>query len=209
MNTEPNEKQPITKKQKTVLIVLAMIALCLFVTSVLVFWVLPNVLRSRFKLAYVDLIKTYSAEYDLDPALVCGVIYTESSFKADATSRVGAKGLMQIMPQTGAEIAQKLGEPFSEEMLYDPEVSIRYGCCYLREQLDRFDQNEAVTLAAYNAGPHRAALWISEYGLDSKGHIRYIPFGETDRYVDKVLQAKENYANLYAKELANDTEDGK
>ena len=205
--SEQSEKQPITKKQKTALIVLAMVAACLILTSVTVFWVLPTVLKARFKLAHVDLIKQYSETYDLDPALVCAVIYTESSFKENATSRVGAKGLMQIMPQTGQEIADALGEPFSEDRLYDPEVSIRYGCYYLREQLDRFDQNEAVTLAAYNAGPHRAELWISEYGLDSKGHIRYIPFGETDRYVDKVLQARENYANLYAKELAKDTED--
>ena len=124
-----------------------------------------------------------------------------------ATSRVGARGLMQIIPDTGREIAEALGESFSEERLYDPEVSIRYGCYYLREQMDRFDQNEAVTLAAYNAGPHRAELWIAEYGLNSKGHIRYIPFGETDRYVDRVLQAKENYANLYEKELAIDGED--
>ena len=204
---EQTEKQPITKKQKATLIVLAMIALCLIITSVTVFWILPGVLRARFRLAHVDLIKQYSEEYDLDPALVCAVIYTESSFKENAPSRVGAKGLMQIMPQTGQEIADALGEPFSEEMLYDPEVSIRYGCYYLREQLDRFDQNEAVTLAAYNAGPHRAQLWISEYGLDSKGHIRYIPFGETDRYVDKVLQVRENYANLYAKELALRTEE--
>ena len=204
---EQTEKQPITKKQKATLIVLAMIALCLIITSVTVFWILPVVLRARFRLAHVDLIKQYSEEYDLDPALVCAVIYTESSFKENATSRVGAKGLMQIMPQTGQEIADALGEPFSEEMLYDPEVSIRYGCYYLREQLDRFDQNEAVTLAAYNAGPHRAQLWISEYGLDSKGHIRYIPFGETDRYVDKVLQVRENYANLYAKELELRTEE--
>ena len=205
--SEQTEKQPITKKQKATLIVLAMIALCLIITSVTVFWILPVVLRARFRLAHVDLIKQYSEEYDLDPALVCAVIYTESSFKENATSRVGAKGLMQIMPQTGQEIADALGEPFSEEMLYDPEVSIRYGCYYLREQLDRFDQNEAVTLAAYNAGPHRAQLWISEYGLDSKGHIRYIPFGETDRYVDKVLQVRENYANLYAKELELRTEE--
>jgi soluble lytic murein transglycosylase len=204
---ETNEKQPITKKQKTVLIVLAMIAACLIITSVTVFWILPNVLKSRFKLEHVDLIKQYSEEYCLDPALVCGVIYTESGFKEDATSRVGAKGLMQIMPQTGQEIADALGEPFSEQNLYLADVSIRYGCYYLRQQLDRFDQNEAIALAAYNAGPHRAELWLSEYGLDSKGHIRYIPFGETDRYVDKVLQAKENYANLYAKELAIDTED--
>lgn len=205
--SEQQADRKISKKQRTVLIVLAMIAVCLIISAVTVFWVLPNVLRSRFKLEHADLIKAYSEQYELDPALVCGVIYTESGFRTNATSRVGAKGLMQIMPDTGREIAEALGETFDENNLFDPEVSIRYGCYYLREQLDRFDQNEAVTLAAYNAGPHRAELWISEYGLDSKGHIRYIPFGETDRYVDKVLQAKENYAMLYAKELAIDTED--
>lgn len=205
--SEQQADRKISKKQRTVLIVLAMIAVCLIISAVTVFWVLPNVLRSRFKLEHADLIKAYSKQYELDPALVCGVIYTESGFRTNATSRVGAKGLMQIMPDTGREIAEALGETFDENNLFDPEVSIRYGCYYLREQLDRFDQNEAVTLAAYNAGPHRAELWISEYGLDSKGHIRYIPFGETDRYVDKVLQAKENYAMLYAKELAIDTED--
>lgn len=205
--SEQTEKQAITRKQKTTLIVLAMIAACLIITSVTVFWVLPGVLKSRFKLEHVDAILRYSEEYQLDPALVCGVIYTESGFKESATSPVGARGLMQIMPKTGEEIAEALGEPFSEQNLYLADVSIRYGCYYLRQQLDRFDQNEAVALAAYNAGPHRAELWISEYGLDSKGHIRYIPFGETDRYVDKVLQAKENYANLYAKELAADTEE--
>lgn len=206
MNREPQENR-INKKQKAVLVVLSLIAVSLLVSAVLIFWVLPSVLRSRFKLNYTEQILRYSEEYDLEPSLVAGVIYTESSFNPNATSRVGARGLMQIMPDTGREIAEKLGEPFDEANLYDPETSIRYGCFYLREQLERFDQNVAVTLAAYNAGPHRASLWIAEYGLDSKGHIAYIPYGETDRYVKRVLQAQENYAHLYAKELTRKTED--
>ena len=208
MNESKQEQPHITKRQKTVLVVLSLIALCLIISSVLIFWVLPNVLRSRFRLDYVEQIQRYSAEYDLEPSLVAAVIYTESSFRPDATSRVGARGLMQIMPDTGREIAEALGEPFDEDALYQPEVSIRYGCYYLRKQLDRFDQNVAVTLAAYNAGPNRAALWLSEYGLDSNGRISYIPYGETDRYVKRVLQAQENYAGLYPKELSrNQTED--
>ena len=207
MSENTAETPRMTKKQRIALILLLLIAVSLIVTSVLVFWILPNVLRTRFKLEYADLIRTYSEEYDLDPTFVAGVIYTESSFQPRATSRVGARGLMQIMPETGRDIAQALGEPFDEDRLYEPEVSIRYGCYYLREQLDRFDQNEAVALAAYNAGPHRASLWISEYGLDSKGRIAYIPFGETDRYVKRVLQAKENYAHLYPEELKINTED--
>ena len=206
METRTDEPK-LNKKQKTLLIVLGMIAISLIVSSVMVFGVLPRVLKDRFKLKYADLICQYSAEYDLDPTLVAGVIYTESGFNERATSRVGARGLMQIMPDTGREIAQSLGESFDEDRLYRPEVSIRYGCYYLREQLDRFDQNVPVTLAAYNAGPHRAELWISEYGLDSKGHICYIPYGETERYVKRVLQAQDNYAHLYPDELLILTED--
>ena len=73
--------------------------------------------------------------------------------------------------------------------------------------MDRFDQNPAVALAAYNAGPNKAALWLSEYGLDSKGRIAYIPYEETKNYVNRVLQAQENYENLYPDQLAVKTED--
>ena len=207
MSENTAETPRMTKKQRIALILLLLIAVSLIVTSVLVFWILPNVLRTRFKLEYADLTRTYSEEYDLDPTFVAGVIYTESSFQPRATSRVGARGLMQIMPETGRDIAQALGEPFDEDRLYEPEVSIRYGCYYLREQLDRFDQNEAVALAAYNAGPNKAALWLSEYGLDSKGRIAYIPYEETKNYVNRVLQAQENYENLYRDELAKKTEE--
>jgi len=205
---ESNEKSRMTKKQKTILIVLSAVALCLILSSIAVFWAIPSVMRSHFKLKYEKLIIRYSAEYDLEPALVAGVIYTESSFQERALSRVGAKGLMQIMPATGREIAEALNEPFFEDNLYDPETSIRFGCYYLRKQMDRFDQNVAVTLAAYNAGPHRAEQWLSEYGLDSRNRIAYIPFEETRNYVDRVLQARENYENLYDWEkLASESEE--
>lgn len=202
------EQSPrMTKKQKTVLTVLVMVALCLIITSVTVFWVLPGVMRSRFKLAYTDLILRYSAEYDLEPAFVAGVIHTESKFRPDAVSRAGARGLMQIMPETGADIAKDLGEPFTVDDLFDPEISIRYGCYYLKKQLDRFDGNAAVALAAYNAGPNKAAQWLGEYGLDSRGRIAYIPYGETKDYVNRVFQAQENYENLYPEELKKKNEE--
>lgn len=196
-----------TKKQKTTLIVLSMVMICLILASLMVFLVIPGVMRSHFQLKYVELIRTYSEEYDLDPAFVAGVIYTESKFRENAVSRAGARGLMQIMPQTGAEIAEALGEPYDPDHLFDPDTSIRYGCYYLRQQLDRFDQNAAVALAAYNAGPNKAAQWLSEYGLDSKGRIAYIPYEETRNYVSRVFQAQENYANLYPNELAKKMEE--
>ena len=207
MNDTNADNPRMTKKQRTTLIVLSMIMVCLIVTSLVVFWILPSVMRHRFQLKYVDLIQTYSREYDLDPTFVAGVIHTESKFNERAESRVGARGLMQIMPKTGEEIAKALGESFDVDDLYNPETSIRFGCYYLRQQMDRFDQNAAVALAAYNAGPHKASQWLSEYGLDSKGGIAYIPYEETKNYVKRVFQAQENYASLYSDALAKNTED--
>ena len=198
-----------SKKQKTTLIVLSAVAVFLVIAIVGTLWVA----RTRFRLQYVDLIQKYSAEYALEPTFVTGVIYTESKFRERAVSRAGARGLMQIMPGTAKDIADKLGEPFNPddpadlERLYDPDTSIRYGCFYLREQLDRFDQNPAVTLAAYNGGPENAEKWLREYGLDSKDRIRYIPFPETSNYVTRVFRAQKIYAFLYSKELAKKTED--
>ncbi len=204
---EAVESQRMTKKQKTALIVLLMVAVCLVLTGVLVFWVLPSMMRSRFQLKHLDEIKAYSEEYNLEPSFVAGVIYTESKFRENAESRAGARGLMQIMPETGREIAEALGEPYDVNNLFDAETSIRYGCYYLRQQMDRFDQNKAVTLAAYNAGPGKAALWVSEYGLDDSGRIRYIPYEETRNYVDRVFQAQENYESLYPEAFAERTDD--
>ncbi|MBQ1821305.1 MAG: lytic transglycosylase domain-containing protein [Clostridia bacterium] len=205
---ETGTMQPrMSKKQKTTLIVLAMVAACLILAALTVFWILPRVMRDRFQLKYVELIQKYSEEYNLDPTFVCGVIYTESKFQEHAQSGAGACGLMQVMPATGEEIANALGESFEPENLFDPEVSIRYGCYYLRMQLDAFDQNAAVALAAYNAGPTNARAWVSQYGLDSRGRIAYIPYEETRNYVNRVLQAQENYANLYPDAFAEGTEE--
>jgi soluble lytic murein transglycosylase len=203
------DAQHMSKKQKTTLIVLTIVAVFLILA------ILAGIfaVRSRFRLKYPELIRKYSAEYGLDPTYVAGVIYTESKFRERAVSRVGARGLMQIMPKTGAEIAQALGErldpedPEDLERLFDPETSIRYGCYYLRQQLDRFDQNAAVTLAAYNAGPEKATKWLKEYGLDDDGRIKYIPYPETSNYVTRVFGAQKIYAFLYTKELTEKTED--
>ena len=186
-----------TKAQKTVLRIGAITAGVLLTILLLGFVVVPAVLRSYCKLEYRDWIAAYSEEYDLDPYFVSAVIFTESKFDPNAKSGAGARGLMQVMPATGEEIAAALGIAFDPDQLFDPETSIRFGTYYLREQMNRFDNNPAVVLAAYNAGPHRAEQWIADYGFDSKGHIAYIPFDETDQYVDRVLLMQEVYRLLY------------
>ncbi len=111
-----------------------------------------------YPLKYQDFIAKYSKENNLDPNLVCAVIYTESRFNADSVSGAGAKGLMQIIPGTAKGIAERMGDQTVGNLL-DPETSIRYGTHYLREQLDQYNNDLDEVLASYNAGGGRANAW--------------------------------------------------
>ena len=157
----------------------------------------PALLRSKYKLAYEAEILASAEEFDLDPYLVCGVIFTESAFHPEAKSNVGALGLMQLMPATGLEEAELLEiEGVTEDRLTEPALNIRLGCNYLRKLLDEFG-TESVALAAYNAGPGRARQWLKEYGKKEDGSIIYIPYPETSKYVGRVQSAKGVYERLY------------
>lgn len=191
------ENGQINEKQKKILKGAGWTAVALFLLLIIFGLVIPSCLKNFFRLEYREWIASYSEENRLDPYLVSAVIFCESRFDPNAVSRAGARGLMQVMPATGQEIADLLQEPFDPDQLFDPETSIRYGTYYLMLQMERFDGNPAVVLAAYNAGPHRADQWIREYGFDSRDHIAYIPFKETDKYVDKVLAVQEVYRVLY------------
>lgn len=116
---------------------------------------------------YQPYIDKYAKEYNIDPDLVIAVIRTESCFDRKAVSRVGARGLMQLMPAT----AKHLGVTDS----FDAEQNIKGGVKYLREMLDTFDQDQILALAAYNAGPGA----VTKYnGIP--------PFKETQNYVKKI-----------------------
>ena len=131
-----------------------------------------------------------------DPALLAAVIYAESRFR-DQTSVAGARGLMQITPDT-ADTIEKIsgGQTFVYEDLADPDLNIRYGSFYLRYLLYLYDGNEAAALAAYNAGIGNADAWGgSELEPDD------IEFAETREYVDNVLERREEYRKNYADEL--------
>ena len=166
----------------------------------------PTLLRSKYKLAYQEQILASSKEFDLDPYLVCGVIFTESGFRPGARSGVGALGLMQLMPATGLEEAGLLDiEGVTEERLTEPDLNIRLGCKYLRKLLDEFGP-ESVALAAYNAGPGRVRQWLKEYGTKEDGSILYIPYPETSKYVGRVQSARGVYQRLYPELTATNGE---
>jgi soluble lytic murein transglycosylase len=149
--------------------------------------------RIRYPLRYEAIVRGHARNYDLDPALLAAVIYTESRFNARARSNAGAIGLMQLLPDTAQGIAVRTGGTrFVEDDLYVPELNVRYGAWYLRHLLDRYG-DERTALAAYHAGQGNVDSW-REQGVG-------IQFPETRSYVDKVERVKGIYAASYAAEL--------
>lgn len=159
--------------------------------------------KRTYRLVYGELITEMAGEYHIDPYLVAAVIHCESSNNKDAVSPVGAMGLMQIMPDTGGWIADKLeAEGFCEDQLFDPRTNIRFGCWYLAYLTDKFQGNGKSVLAAYNAGPGNVEKWLKDERYSRDGQLTDIPFPETERYIEKVYRAYEKYLTLYEKELS-------
>lgn len=157
------------------------------------------ILKSFFPLEYEKSIIEYSEMYNVDPNLVAAVINTESKFVVDASSSKGAIGLMQIMPDTGKWIAEKLElSNFNEEIIADPEINIRMGTWYLKKLSEDFNGDYILVLAAYNGGPGNVTKWLEDEKYSSDGeNLHKIPFKETKSYVQKVKFNHRIYKYLY------------
>jgi len=153
-------------------------------------------------LKHEDIIRQQAHDKGLDPALVAAVIFAESKFR-DQTSPTGAKGLMQIQPETAKFIANRSGgTAFEIKDLGTPQINIQYGTYYLRYLLDRYDGNVVLAVAAYNAGETNVSRWIDDSGRRGKAfRIRNIPFPETRAYVERVQKAERDYRHEYSREL--------
>ena len=152
---------------------------------------------------YSELVEKYAFENSLPVELVFAVILTESSFRADALSSAGAKGLMQITDDTNDWISRMQGDvgwledaEVTDE-LFDPETNIRRGCYFLAYLRGQFGIDEEA-LAAYNAGAGNADKWLcdSEHSPDGAS-LSSSPFPETDGYLKKVMLYKKAYEFLY------------
>ncbi len=147
---------------------------------------------------YYDTIELFSRRYSVDPILVLSIIRQESGFVAKALSPVSARGLLQLMPATGRELARRAGVSLgSVDRLYDPTVSIQLGCIYLKEMIDRYGGQTEKALAAYNGGPGNADRWGRKVpGQDPAVFVSNIGFRETKSYVLKVMGNYEIYRAL-------------
>jgi soluble lytic murein transglycosylase len=142
----------------------------------------------RFPMHHDATIRREAARNGLDPAWVAAEIRSESVFDPKARSPANARGLMQLLPGTGAEVARKLGLPWGgAESLYDPDTNIVLGSAYLRQLLDKYGKPYQ-TIAAYNAGPAPVARWSSQRpSMDPDFWIETISYKETREYVARVL----------------------
>lgn len=157
-----------------------------------------RLLRLVFPLPYRGLILQEARRAGVDPMLLAALVRQESNFRTDARSRVGARGLAQIMPATGEWLGRRM-DGYHERLLSVPEVNLRMGARYLGDLLDRYDGATDLALAGYNAGPARADRWRRElgYGRDVDGFRERIPFAETRHYVKVVLRNAALYRSLY------------
>jgi soluble lytic murein transglycosylase len=153
-------------------------------------------------LRHDDIIRQQAADKGLDPALIAAVIYEESRFR-DQTSHAGARGLMQITPDTADFIARHSGGyRFKQSDLATPQINISYGSYYLRYLIDHYDGSEPLAVAAYNAGLGNVDRWVAKAGGASAfKSAEHIPFPETRAYVDNVMERRGEYRDNYADDL--------
>ncbi|NLE99417.1 MAG: transglycosylase SLT domain-containing protein, partial [Anaerolineales bacterium] len=156
--------------------------------------------RLAYPTYYADLVVENGERYQLDPLLLFSVVRQESLFESVATSSAAAHGLMQVMPPTGAEIAQALDWPpdYETSDLYRPYVSVRFGAYYLAEQRNHFDGRLDAALAGYNGGPSSAWRWLDEAGDDPDIFFETITYSETRLYVRRISEYYAIYQWLYA-----------
>lgn len=156
----------------------------------------------RFPLAYQSLFYRHSRNNDLHQGWLLAMARQESGFAARAESPVGAIGVLQLMPGTARQLARDMRTEFSAGKLYEPDYNIALGSRYLKNMLERFDNNYILATAAYNAGPARVSEWLAKRPLtDDWVHwVATIPYPETRDYVKNIL----TYSRIYQSRLQTD-----
>ena len=148
---------------------------------------------------YSDTVESAAAEFELDPLLIWAVMRQESRYDPEALSYAGARGLMQVMPATQDWIAEQLGETLSPGDAYDPRSNVRMAAWLLRFLLDYYDDDLDLAIAAYNGGGGSVDSWQTDpLVTDRDDFLRWIGFGETREYVERVSLFYWVYQQLYA-----------
>ena len=156
--------------------------------------------EDNYPQAFAEAVAAAAQQHDIDPNLLWAVMRTESLYRIDALSPVGARGLMQIMPHTGWRLAEERAlTDFHPAQLFDAQTNIDLAAYYLKAIENKFSGQLPLVAAAYNGGPHNVALWLDQRGAQSTmdEFVEEIPFYETRRYVKKVVARQEAYERIY------------
>jgi len=143
----------------------------------------------RFPVVHQQIIHNTADKYGIPSSLVFSIARQESAWEFDATSRMGARGLMQLMPATAKQTAKKAQLSYSKDKLFEPQYNITLGSHYITGLLAQYDDHRALAIASYNAGPHRVKQWLKKTNaaLPLDVWVEIIPFKETRKYVQNVL----------------------
>lgn len=161
----------------------------------------PLYWQALYPFPYVDLIEKWSTQHKVNPLLVTAVVRQESRFMPKIKSVAGAVGLMQVMPTTGAWVAQQIG--LKEYNPENPNDNIRLGSWYLGHTHDQYKNNSMLAIASYNAGPGNVSKWLAQKGAGELDEfVEAIPFEETKWYVKQVFGNYWNYLRVYNPEIS-------
>ncbi len=157
-------------------------------------------MKAMYPRTYQNWIEEYSAEYGMDEDLIYAVCKIESNFEADAESKIGARGVMQMMKPAFEWVQYRISDEsgITYEQLWEPEYAVKYGICMLSLLKQELGDDDTLIVAAYHAGLGAVQGWLKDpaYAPDGKT-LSTIPYSDTNWYVNKVLETKAIYEKLY------------
>ena len=176
---------------------IAALLVCCILLALAAFFGARTVMKLLYPVKYDDFVETYTQTSELEKSFVFAVIECESGFRPKAVSAVGARGLMQLMPETFEWLCSRTNEKHDSDALFDPAINIRYGCMLLEILIKEFGETQTA-VAAYHAGIGNVAKWLQDPAYSDDGKtLHTIPFASTDTYVKKVFKTQRVYQKLY------------
>ncbi len=166
-------------------------------------------IREAHPLRYEELIEEKAGKYNLSPAFVAAIVLNESSFRPDAESSVGARGLMQLMEDTAGWIYEKMGGTgaYSFDSMYDAETNVEYGCWYLNFLSERFRGDPVLVAASFHAGQGEVQNWLNDSRYSQDGltiELKNMIDGPTKQYATRVLNDYAAYKRIYYEATEDD-----
>ena len=166
-------------------------------------------IREAHPLRYEELIEEKAGKYNLSPAFVAAIVLNESSFRPDAESSVGARGLMQLMEDTAGWIYEKMGGTgaYSFDSMYDAETNVEYGCWYLNFLSERFRGDPVLVAASFHAGQGEVQNWLNDSRYSQDGltiALENMIDGPTKQYATRVLNDYAAYKRIYYEATEDD-----